>query len=155
MEEFARSVYENYVSLREKIKSVISSENLDNDFWVLFSNYSQYAEKIEEFQVENSKIEQTILSLSNDYHSLLNKKMENAEVLSKNLLVFSNIQDSLEKLQLFFQTQIKAEIVQLEKDFSSLIKPSLLPQAYEELLNEIKRRRSVFHHLKRVNDEVN
>lgn len=45
-------------------------------------------------------------------------------------------------------------MVKIEKDFSSLIKPSLLPQAYDDLLKEVSRRRKIFKQLSQIVEDV-
>ena len=68
-----------------------------------------------------------MLNIKNDIALLQNKKSDNGDMLLKNQSIVLKFTLSLNKIEGQIQSINEKELIKLEKDFSSLIKPSLLP----------------------------
>ena len=140
-DELLNKFCKDYLSLRENIES-IKGEGADKCL-VLLGNYEQIASNFYQYDQSFLKLEGQLLLFNNEIQRLTSINIDNENVLKDNVKVFENFETYIHKINANLEKISKEELNKLEKDFSYLLKPSLLKGAYFNLIKEISRRRSV------------
>ena len=146
--------FEDFLELRKNLVSVIENEKNINNYLIFLSNYKKYEKKLEIYKKKFSESETNFLSFQNELQKLIKKYYENSEMLKKNEKLVFLLSENLEKLKKNYKEIYKKDLKKLEGDFSNLLKPSLLPQGYKDLLLEITRRRNCYKKLNKIVENV-